>query len=135
MIVADTSVVIDGLRDKTGQYWSALRARFPGADWAVALPTRLEILMGARNDEHWRSLERHLSGWRQLEFRADDWTAAARIYAELRQVGVTLGEMDCCIAQAALSGDALLLHNDRDFERVAKIRPALRLEKIPRPEQ
>ena len=30
--------------------------------------------------------------------------------------------MDCCIAQAALENDLLLIHNDRDFETIAQVR-------------
>ncbi|WP_410503742.1 hypothetical protein [Leptolyngbya sp. 7M] len=30
--------------------------------------------------------------------------------------------IDCCIAQAALEHDLLLIHNDRDFETIAQVR-------------
>jgi len=31
--------------------------------------------------------------------------------------------VDCCIAQIAIESGVLLLHQDRDFERIARIRP------------
>jgi hypothetical protein len=30
--------------------------------------------------------------------------------------------IDCCIAQAALENNLLLIHNDRDFETIAQVR-------------
>ena len=136
MILTDASVVIDGLRDASRRHWTALRERFPGEDWAMTHPTRMEILMGARNAGHWRALELHLSGWRHVDLAPDDWTEAARIYADLRQAGLTVrSPIDCCIAQVALSRNALLLHRDRDFDFIAQVRPALRLERIPPPKR
>ena len=110
--------------------------RFPSDVFAIAPPTRMEVLMGARDDAHWRILEEALREWRLVEFPPDSWTEAARIYADLRRAGLTVqSPMDCCIAQAALSRDALLLHRDSDFDLVAKVRPALRLARIPVPPQ
>lgn len=130
MILADTSAVIDLLKDGSGIIRAELSRRIPLEDLAIAFPTRMEVLMGARDGRHWRTLEEYLAGWIHLEIHPDDWTQAARIYADLRNIGVTLGAMDCCIAQAALSRDALLLHRDSDFDLVAKVRPALRLARI-----
>ena len=53
---------------------------------------------------------------------------AARLYFDCRRAGVTLrSSVDCTIAQIALEHGAALLHNDRDFERIAKIVPQLKL--------
>ena len=131
MTLADTSVVIDGMRSDD-RFWAALWAFCPGANkWAIALPTRMEVLMGARGQNDRERLERHLERWELAPMRPGDWDAAARIYADLRQLGVTMGAMDCCIAQTAISHDALLLHRDRDFDRIVRIRPALRLARVP----
>ena len=133
MILADTSAVIDLLNDDGGFLLEELSRRIPPDDLVVAFPTRMEILMGARDARHWRMLEEYLAEWTHLDIRPDDWTEAARIYADARRVGRTLGATDCCIAQVALSHNALLLHRDRDFDFIAQVRPALRLERIPPP--
>ena len=86
--------------------------------------------MGARNQRDWRMLEQYLEQWESAPVHPNDWDEAARIYADLRAIGITLGAMDCCIAQVALDHNALLLHRDRDFDHVAQIRPTLRLEGI-----
>ena len=134
MILADTSVVIDGLRDDSARFWAALEARYPDETrWTIALPTRMEVLMGARNQQDWRTLEQYLERWERLPVHSNDWDEAARIYTDLRGIGITLGAMDCCIAQVALVHNALLLHRDRDFDLVAQVRTALRLERISAP--
>nr|WP_217651864.1 hypothetical protein [Hydrococcus rivularis] len=47
-----------------------------------------------------------------------------RIYYDLRRQGLSVrSPIDCCIAQAALEYDLFLIHNDRDFETIAQVRP------------
>ena len=54
----------------------------------------------------------------------DGWTVAARVYFELRQRGLTVrSTLDCCIGVVALEHDLTLLHNDRDYETIAMVRP------------
>jgi predicted nucleic acid-binding protein len=51
------------------------------------------------------------------------WEAAARIFYDLRRQGLTVrSTIDCCIAQAAIDHQAVLIHNDRDFEAIAQVR-------------
>jgi len=51
------------------------------------------------------------------------WSAAARIYFDLRRKGLTVrSPIDCCIAQLALQFDALLIHRDHDFEQISRVR-------------
>jgi predicted nucleic acid-binding protein len=38
--------------------------------------------------------------------------------------------VDCCIGELAIEFKALLLHRDRDFDRIAKVRP-LQVEWFP----
>lgn len=55
---------------------------------------------------------------------------AARTYFDLRSQGITVrSPIDCCIAQLAIENRALLLHRDRDFEMISRLRP-LRLERF-----
>lgn len=126
MILADTSVIVADLRDGGGRLWSEMESRFPGRERVIAAPTALEILIGARNAAHWKTLRAHLDLWTWADIRAEDWAEAARIFCDLRRRGVTPRSLiDCCIAQAAIARGATLLHCDRDFERIAEIRPLL----------
>ena len=124
MILADTSAVVADLRDGSGRLWDRMENRFPGRERAIAGPTALEVLVGARNAAHWRKLRAHLDIWTWVDLRAEDWAEAARIHYDLRRRGTTPRSlMDCCIAQAAIARGATLLHCDRDFEEIAKVRP------------
>ena len=123
MILADTSAVLQILRDKSG-----LKARFHRDDIAVTRFTVLETMQGARDERHWRTLEKFLAGLTLMEIRAPDWKAAARIAIDLRRRGLTVGNsIDCCIAQVALARELPLLHRDRDFERIRVVRESLAL--------
>jgi predicted nucleic acid-binding protein len=61
-----------------------------------------------------------------LETSDDTWTAAARIYFDMRRKGLTINSpIDCCIAQLAVEHGALLLHRDDDFVNIAKVCPLM----------
>jgi len=53
---------------------------------------------------------------------------AARIYGACRAAGVTIrSSVDCLIARIAIEHDLALLHDDRDFEDIARVVSELRL--------
>ena len=52
------------------------------------------------------------------------YVAAARIYFDCRRRALTVrSSTDCLVAQVALDNRLTLLHSDRDFEAIAKVRP------------
>ena len=123
-VLIDTSVWVDVLRDASGA--AADRVRSIVADDEVVLTrfNQLELLQGAVDEREWTTLANYLEGQDYIEADADTWRAAARIYYELRRRGKTVrSAIDCCIAQLAIEHEALLLHQDRDFETIAEIRP------------
>lgn len=124
MILVDTSVWIDVLRDRTGDVVKAFQKKTHGETSVLSRFTQLELLQGAKSDKDWKLLEHYLSTQFYLEATEKTWSDAARIFFELRRKGITVrSSIDCCIAQVALEHDALLLHKDADFERIASIRP------------
>jgi predicted nucleic acid-binding protein len=124
MILVDTSVWVSILRDKTGGVVQRFRKRI-GADISVLSRfTQLELLQGAKDEREWERLDDYLATQYYLEATEHTWGAAARIYFELRRKGIPLSSpIDCCIAQIAMESDAVLLHQDQDFEKIAGIRP------------
>lgn len=128
MILVDTSVWIDVLRDRTGDVVEAFQKKTHGETSVLSRFTQLELLQGAKSDKDWKQLDEYLSSQFYLEATEKTWVDAARIFFELRRKGITVrSSIDCCIAQVALERDALLLHKDADFDRIASIRP-LRFE-------
>ena len=123
MILVDTSVWIQVLRDKSGKIVQAFRERVGDEIVVFGRFTQLELLQGARNETEWRKLNAYLSTQYYLEADETTWQQAARIYFELRKKGMSVrSPIDCCIAQVAIEFEALLLHQDKDFEKIAKIR-------------
>jgi predicted nucleic acid-binding protein len=123
MILVDTSVWIEVLRDRKGRARKVFNAFMGDEPYVLCRFIQLELLQGAKDEQEWRLLDEYLAAQYFLEATENTWRAAARIYFELRRKGLTLGSpVDCCIAQIAMEGDALLLHRDRDFEKIGRIR-------------
>ncbi len=124
MILVDTSVWIEIFKDKTGHTEKAFRERIGPENYVLSRFNQLELLQGARSQKEWELLEDYLATQYYLEASDNTWREAARVYFELRRRGVTLNSpVDCCIAQIALEHGALLLHRDKDFEKISRVRP------------
>lgn len=124
MLLIDTSVWINVFRDRNGQVRQQLEVFIAERDVLLTRFTELELLQGSLNEREWTLLSTYLEAQDYVELKPSSWQAAARIYYDLRRRGLTVrSPIDCCIAQAALENDLLLVHNDRDFETVAQIRP------------
>lgn len=81
-----------------------------------------EILQGVKTK---KDFEYRLNVLSSFNCFKDDWiktsVLAAQLFFDLRKKGVTIRKStDCLIAQIAIQNDALLVHNDRDFEQIAK---------------
>ena len=123
MILIDTSVWIEIFRDKTENIVKTLQNTIGAKNYVLSRFNQLELLQGARDQKEWELLEDYLSTQYYLEASQDTWPEAARIYFELRRKGFTINSpVDCCIAQIALEHGAFLLHRDKDFEKISRIR-------------
>jgi predicted nucleic acid-binding protein len=124
VILVDTSVWIEILRDRVGRRKAAFDAALDGDGAVLARFHQLELLQGARDEREWGLLREHLDVQDYLECGPNSWPEAARIFFDLRRRGKTVrSPIDCCIAQVAMDHDVLLLHRDRDFEVIAEVRP------------
>jgi len=124
MILVDTSVWVDLLRDRSGRFRALLEDALEGQEAVLARFHQLELLQGARDEREWSLLREYLDAQVYLENEPESWIEAARIYFDLRRRGRTVrSPIDCCIAQIAIDHDVLLLHRDRDFETISEVRP------------
>ena len=120
----DTSVWIDVFRDTSGGTASRVRSLVADDDVVLTRFNQLELLQGAADEREWAMLADFLDGQDYVEASGDTWRDAARIYFDLRRRRRTIrSPIDCCIAQLAIKNDLRLLHEDRDFETIAEIRP------------
>ncbi|HET8797666.1 MAG TPA: PIN domain nuclease [Thermoanaerobaculia bacterium] len=128
MILVDTSVWVEVLRDRSGRVRAALDKALGGDDAVLCRFHQLELLQGARDEREWSLLKEYLDAQDYLECSPETWGGAARIYFELRRAGKTVrSPIDCCIAQLAMDHDVLLLHRDRDYEVISEVRPLRQL--------
>ena len=125
-ILVDTTVWIDIFRDGSGKAANRVLSIVGDDTPALTRFNQMELLQGAANEREWFTLAEYLDGQEYLEIGDTSWHDAARIYYELRRRGRTVrSAIDCCIAQIAIEHQALLLHNDRDFETIGEIRPLM----------
>jgi predicted nucleic acid-binding protein len=128
VVVVDTSIWIDVLRDTRGTRRAALTHAIGDDELVLTRFIQLELLQGCRDEREWTLLTEYLDSQDYIDLSATGWLDAARVYFDLRRRGRSVrSPIDCCIAQAAIQHGALLLHRDRDFETIADIRPLRQL--------
>lgn len=128
MILIDTSVWIAVYRDKSGGIARRLSALVGEEPVATADCITCEVLQGTSSETEWLQIRSAMAALEQLPMSTETWIEAARIFFDLQRKAVTVrSTIDCCIAQLALAHGATLLHLDRDFERIASVRPLTQL--------
>ena len=120
VIIVDTSVWILALRSASGPEAVALRSLLDADEVALAVPVRIELLMGARPGDR-KKLEKELKGlpllcpsdesWRTI----DSWTERAS------RAGVTFSIGDLLIGVLAADIGGLVWSLDADFARMEKL--------------
>ena len=120
MILVDTSAWIEFLRD-TGSPVCDLVDEMLASEIAICDVVRMEVLAGARDESHLLSLRRLLARAAVIRTRATDYDDAAALYRRCRRQGETVRKLvDCLIAAAAIRAGVPVLHNDVDFEVLAR---------------
>lgn len=127
MLLVDSSVWIDRSRGAETDATRYVDLREDLEEIALTGVIYQEVLQGARSDRGYEVLREMLSAMLLLEPR--EWSTyevAAILYRRARQAGFTIRKPnDCLIAAVALEHGALLVHNDRDFNALAQVEPAL----------
>lgn len=120
MILIDSSAWIEFLRD-TGSAVCNQVDELIASDIATCHPIRMEILAGARDEQHLNDLRRLLARATLLPTEPIDYEDAASIYRSCRRSGDTVRRLiDCLIAAVAIRERAALVHADADFDVIAR---------------
>ena len=120
MILVDTSAWIEFLRD-TGSPVCQRVDDLLATEIATCDVVRMEVLAGARDEQHLQQLRRLLARASNLPTEPVDYDAAAAIYRTCRQRGYTVRKLiDCLIAAVAIRGNLPVLHRDADFDILAQ---------------
>lgn len=120
MILVDTSAWIEFLRD-TGSPVCQRVDDLLATEIATCDVVRMEVLAGARDEQHLQQLRRLLARASTLPTEPVDYDAAAALYRTCRQRGHTVRKLiDCLIAAVAIRGNVPVLHRDADFDILAQ---------------
>lgn len=124
MILVDTSVWIDFLRDVPGPATRWMEEAVERPDQlAITEPVVMELLMGARTEPHARALT-EITGSLSMATvdTAHDFTAAATLFRAARAAGATpRRSVDCLIAAVAVRTQLPLAHKGADFAVLARV--------------
>lgn len=123
MILVDTSAWIEFLRD-TGSPICKRVDHLLARRIATCDPIRMEVLAGARDEQHLQALRRLLARGSVLRTGPADYEAAAAHYRACRRKGETVRKLiDCLIAAVAIRDGVPILHADTDFDVLARHTP------------
>ncbi|MBI5418843.1 MAG: PIN domain-containing protein [Deltaproteobacteria bacterium] len=126
ILLVDTSVWIDFFAGRNTQQVSIFKkAVREGADLALTRLILAEILQGVPSDPEFARLRGALSSFRVLLPESEEtFVKAASLYRTGRKRGVTIRSLiDCVIAAIAMEHEAVVLHRDRDYDRIATFAP------------
>jgi predicted nucleic acid-binding protein len=130
-LFVDTSLWIDFFAGRdTPQTRYFKDAIGEGADVALTGVILAEILQGIPSDSEFARLRKALSSFRMLQpASGETYVQAAKLHRAGRKRGVTIRSLvDCLIAAIAMEHGAVILHKDRDYERISEYAP---LKSIP----
>ena len=125
MVLVDTSVMIGYLQGKendavlTFQYILDNNIPF-GINYSIYQ----EVLQGVKTEKDFDKVKKYLDTQRfySLKKEKESYASAAKIYFKCRKKGITTSStIDCLIAQTAIENNLFLLHNDSDFDDIAKV--------------
>jgi predicted nucleic acid-binding protein len=120
VILADTSAWVEYLRDTGSLTCNAIDGLLDG-DLAITEPVMMEILAGGRSDRHLRDLRGLLGRAHLIPCTSADFFEAAALHRTCRQSGETVRRLvDCLIAAVAIRAQVPVLHNDSDYDVLAR---------------
>jgi len=122
MIVVDSSVWIANLRNELSPQVQWLRAEPRDEVIAIGDVILMEVLRGARSDEHALAIQQEMAQFAKVAMLTPGRAVvAARHYRLLRSLAVTTrSAIDLIIATCCIEQGHQLLHQDRDFDPFEK---------------
>ncbi len=134
MVLVDTTVWIDFFAGRTTPHVDSLNELLRVQPYVCICGIILtEVLQGIRSDAQYRKTKAYLGALNSLSMPETVFVRAAELYRTLRKKGVTIrSPVDCMIASVAIENGIPLLHNDRDFDHIAK-NSALKVMELKKP--
>lgn len=124
MILIDTSAFIEFLNKTGSPFDKEIEYLISNdEDLAIADITITEILQGIKEDKEFNEIKKSLMAFPVCSLKGvDSFIAAAELFRKCRKKGLTVrSTVDLLIAQIVLENNLILLHNDNDFENIARL--------------
>ncbi len=121
MVLVDTSVWIEVFRKATRFHLESVVAT---DDVVTCLPVVQEVLQGFRDERAFALARDAMLSFPVVEspLRTEVVLEAASLYRTARRAGLTVRSgVDCLIAACAIRNGLTVLHQDRDFDLIARI--------------
>ncbi|MFO7890995.1 MAG: PIN domain nuclease [bacterium] len=122
MILVDTTVWIDLFAGKKETHITQLTDAINNKeDICICGLIITEVLQGIKNDKDFKKTQEILNDLIYLPASQNTYIQAAQIYRLCRKKGITIRKpIDCIIASICIENTVYILHNDRDFDHIAK---------------
>ena len=121
MILVDTTVWIDFFAGRPRPHVATLEQLLQTAEGICICGIVLaEVLQGIRSDSEYTKTKDYFESLVFLPMIHATFLRSSQMYRALRKKGLTIRTpLDCMIASVAIEHRVPLLHNDRDFDKIA----------------
>jgi len=122
MILVDTTVWIDFFAGRPRPHVATLeQLLWTGEDICISGIVLTEVLQGIRSDSEYTKTRNYFESLVFLPMAHATFLRSSQMYRALRKKGITIrAPVDCMIASVAIEHRVPLLHNDRDFDKIAR---------------
>jgi predicted nucleic acid-binding protein len=122
MVLVDTTVWTDFFAGRNEPHVATLQELIENEkDLSLCGVILAEVLQGIRSDTDFIKTKEYIGDLIFLSMKQATFLRSAEIYRSLRKKGITIRKpVDCMIASVAIEYDIRLLHNDRDFDHIAR---------------
>ena len=124
--VVDSSVWVDFFNNKPSSQIEKVKSLIPttaAKGYIYVLPVIMqEVLQGIQDDKLYQIVEENLFGFKLIDYNAYEFALkSAELFRMLRKKGLTIRKAnDCLIAAICVENNFTIIHNDKDFDHIAK---------------
>ena len=124
--VVDSSVWVDFFNNKSSSQIEKVKSLIPttaAKGYIYVLPVIMqEVLQGIQDDKLYQIVEENLFGFKLIDDNAYEFALkSAELFRMFRKKGLTIRKAnDCLIAAICIENNFTIIHNDKDFDHIAK---------------
>jgi len=122
MLVLDTTILIDSIREKSTAIRKIIELEEAGETVCITEINALELYRGAyfpkKSDKKIRSIRKLLDAFVILPINNETYEWFGSLSAELRFRGESINDFDELIAAIAMTNEAAIVSNDAHFKRI-----------------